>query len=60
MQVRNRHMVDHSALCVCYMVSPRGGTLSTVSYALKEAVPVINIAMDLSLPILRDGSEEAW
>ncbi|MGN0778170.1 MAG: SLOG family protein [Aristaeellaceae bacterium] len=45
MQVRNRHMVDHSALCVCYMAVPRGGTLSTVTYALKAAVPVVNLAM---------------
>ncbi|MGN0747291.1 MAG: SLOG family protein [Aristaeellaceae bacterium] len=60
MQVRNRHMVDHSALCVCYMVVPRGGTLSTVSYALKEAVPVINLAMDMPVPVLRDGCEDAF
>lgn len=60
MQVRNRHMVDHSALCVCYMVSPRGGTLSTVSYALKEAVPVMNLAMDMPVPVLRDSGKDAW
>ena len=60
MQVRNRHMVDHSALCVCYMVSPRGGTLSTVSYALKEAVPVINLAMDMPAPVLQDGGEPVF
>ncbi|MGN1019142.1 MAG: SLOG family protein [Aristaeellaceae bacterium] len=60
MLVRNRHMVDHCALCLCYMTAPRGGTLSTVSYALKEAVPVINLAMDKPTTVLRDSVGDAW
>ena len=45
MQVRNRHMVDHSYLCIAYMVRLQGGTLSTVRYAISQDVPVINIAV---------------
>ena len=45
MQVRNRYMVDRSYLCIAYMVRLKGGTLSTVRYAISEDVPVINIAV---------------
>ena len=44
MQVRNRYMVDHASLCVCYMAKPTGGTASTVRYAKKEKLTVINLA----------------
>lgn len=54
MLVRNRHMVDHSAVCVCYMLHPRGGTLSTVSYALQQDRPVINLAMGMPEAYLKD------
>ena len=46
MQVRNRYMVDRADLCVCYLRHPKGGTASTVAYAIKRQVPVINIAME--------------
>ena len=46
MQVRNRYMVDHSSLCVCYLRHAKGGTASTVAYAVKEQVPVLNAAME--------------
>lgn len=46
MQVRNRHMVDHSDLCICYFRHAKGGTASTVAYAIREQVPVLNVAMD--------------
>lgn len=45
MQVRNRFMVDRSALCLCYLTHSRGGTMSTVAYAMQEDCPVLNIAM---------------
>lgn len=45
MLVRNRHMVDRSALCLCYLNRAKGGTVSTVAYALRRQLPVINIAM---------------
>lgn len=57
MLVRNRHMVDHSAVCVCYMLRPRGGTLSTVSYAMQQDMPVINLAMGTPMAHLRDGAD---
>ena len=46
MQVRNRYMVDHSSLCVCYWRHQKGGTASTVAYALKRRLPVLNVAME--------------
>lgn len=45
MLVRNRHMVDRSSLCLCYLTKPKGGTVSTVAYAMRQHVPVINLAM---------------
>ena len=45
MQMRNQYMVDHSYLCIAYMVHLQGGTLSTVRYAIRQDVPVINIAV---------------
>lgn len=57
MQVRNRHMVDHSAVCVCYMLRPRGGTLATVTYALRQDMPVINLAMGTPAEHLHDSAD---
>lgn len=45
MLARNRYMVDQSAMCVCFLTHNRGGTIYTVSYAMKVDCPVINIAM---------------
>ena len=44
MKRRNRHLVDHSAVCVCYFKEYGGGTGYTVQYAEKQGVEVINIA----------------
>lgn len=41
---RNRHLVDHSAYCIAYCTRDFGGTAYTVRYAIKNAVPVFNIA----------------
>ena len=46
MQVRNRYLVDHSDLCVCYLRHHKGGTASTVAYANAQGIPVFNIAME--------------
>lgn len=46
MLVRNRFMVDHSAFCLCYLTHSRGGTMSTVAYAMQQDCPVLNLAMD--------------
>lgn len=50
MMVRNRFMVDHASLCICYMEAFRGGTVATVAYALKKGIPVLNLAMTLPHP----------
>lgn len=41
---RNRHLVDHSSLCICYLTNSSGGTAYTVRYAQKQGKTVINIA----------------
>lgn len=43
MHKRNRHLVDHSGVCVCYLRDSRGGTAYTVDYARKNGVPVMNL-----------------
>lgn len=43
---RNRHLVDNSGVCVCYLRDSRGGTAYTVDYARKKGVPVINLKSD--------------
>ena len=43
MQVRNRHLVDNSKYCVCYLTRNFGGTCRTVKYAYKRGNTVINI-----------------
>lgn len=41
---RNRHLVDHSSVCIAYQLKPNGGTAYTVDYAHKQNLQVINIA----------------
>jgi uncharacterized phage-like protein YoqJ len=48
MQTRNRYMVDHSSLCICYLYSLRGGTAYTVRYAAFRNIEIVNLAMDHS------------
>lgn len=44
MHIRNRHLVDHSSVCVCYLTEENGGTVYTVMYAKEKGLEVINIA----------------
>lgn len=44
MHKRNRHLVDHSSVCICYLEKPSGGTAYTVQYAKEHGKSVINIA----------------
>lgn len=44
MHKRNRHLVDNSSICVCYLTESNGGTAYTVGYAEKRGIRVINIA----------------
>lgn len=43
---RNRHLVDNSSMCICYLTENRGGTYYTVNYAKKKALQIINIAIE--------------
>ena len=44
MHRRNRHLVDNSSVCICYLTKQDGGTAYTVSYARKRELEVINLA----------------
>ncbi len=44
MQKRNRHLVDGSSLCICYLTKQEGGTAYTVQYAREKGLAVVNIA----------------
>ena len=44
MHKRNRHLVDNSGVCVCYMTEGIGGAAYTVRYAEKRGLQIINIA----------------
>ncbi|MBR6029902.1 MAG: DUF1273 family protein [Clostridia bacterium] len=45
MMVRNRWMVDRSAFCLCYLIAPKGGTVSTVTCAAREGLALLNLAI---------------
>ena len=47
MHRRNRHLVDHSGTCICYLTRSSGGTAYTVDYARRRGLLVINIADDV-------------
>ena len=44
MHIRNRHLVDNSGYCICYLNKNTGGTSYTVSYATKMNLKTINLA----------------
>jgi len=41
---RNRHLVDHSSVCICYKTKENGGTAYTVNYAKERGLEIINVA----------------
>lgn len=41
---RNRHLVNQSSLCICYLSKNSGGTAYTVAYAKKNKLKIENIA----------------
>lgn len=49
MQKRNRHLVDSSDVCICYLTKSTGGTAYTVNYARRIGLRVINIAESVNL-----------
>ena len=44
MHKRNRHLVDNSSLCICYLTEQSGGTAYTVNYARSQGLKIINVA----------------
>ena len=44
MHKRNRHLVDNSNLCICYLTKASGGTAYTVRYAQQQGLTIINLA----------------
>ena len=42
MHKRNRHLMDNSSLCICYLMEDRGGTYYTVNYARENGLQIIN------------------
>ena len=45
MHKRNRHLVNHSSVCVCYLTEKDGGTAYTVDYAERQGLEIINLAL---------------
>ena len=45
MHRRNRHLVDNSGVCVCYLTRESGGTAYTVRYAEKQGLKIVNISL---------------
>ena len=43
MQKRNRHLVDCSSLCICYLTKQSGGTKYTVDYAIANGLSIVNL-----------------
>lgn len=59
MHLRNRHLADESAYCLCYLTSARGGTKYTVDYCMAHGVKVCNLALgDLSSDCFFHGGSE--
>lgn len=44
MHKRNRHLVDNSSVCICYLTESTGGTAYTVNYAKERGLMTINVA----------------
>ena len=44
MHKRNRHLVDNSQICICYLTDSKGGTAYTVDYAKQKGLRIINLA----------------
>ena len=42
MHKRNRHLVDNSSLCICYLTEKKGGTFYTVNYAKAKGLKITN------------------
>ncbi len=43
MHRRNKHLVDNSSMCICYLKKENGGTAYTVEYAKDRGLQITNI-----------------
>lgn len=48
MQKRNKHLVDNSGYCICYLTNENSGTAFTVNYAECKNLVVYNIAEEIA------------
>ena len=46
---RNRHLVNYSSLCICYLNKTYGGTAYTVNYAKENNLKIENMHTALKL-----------
>ena len=47
MHKRNRHLVDNSSCCICYLTKETGGTAYTVHYAKEKLRTVYNVKSEV-------------
>ena len=52
MYKRNRHLVDHSRTCICYLKRENGGTAYTVRYAWKRGLRIFNLSIHKSKSVI--------
>ena len=50
MHKRNRHLVNSSSICLCYLNKQSGGTFYTVNYAYRKGLKVIVALAGAKLP----------
>lgn len=43
MHIRNRHLVDNSKFCICYLINEHSGTAYTVNYANTKDLEIIRL-----------------
>lgn len=48
MQKRNKHLVDNSGYCICYLTNENSGTAITVNYAKKKNLMIYNIVEEIA------------
>lgn len=53
MQKWNRHLVDYSGVCVCYLTKNTGGPIYTVRYAIYKGFRIENVAE-------KTGAKRTW
>lgn len=44
---RNKHLVDNSKYCICYLIKKTGGTAFTVNYAMSKNLIIYNLADEI-------------